>query len=251
MVSSVLVGAPTADPYEYCLEEYAKRAKELSYPNYKVVLADNSTGDNYAELIRKNGLGVVRDIRMEDSRERLAHSRNVLRKMVLDENFDYFLSLEQDVIPPMEVIERLMRHKKEIVTGVYFKLINLRYVSGGKDVRRVKKMVPLIFKDVPGVKGKMHFCTSDDVAGERLFKVRFCGVGCILISRKVLEKIEFRADTNVRCHDDYWFCHDARAAGFEIFCDTSVKCKHMLTQKDKTLFKEFGKAFDPGEIEKA
>ena len=39
----VLVGAPNNLRKEYILERYINRLKELTYPNYEIVLADNST----------------------------------------------------------------------------------------------------------------------------------------------------------------------------------------------------------------
>ena len=36
------------------------------------------------------------------------------------EDYDYFLSLEQDVIPPKDIIEQMLKSEKKIITGVYF-----------------------------------------------------------------------------------------------------------------------------------
>ncbi len=49
MNPKVLVGCPTSDYKEECLEEYAEAVKNLSYDNYEVLLIDNSKGNEYFE----------------------------------------------------------------------------------------------------------------------------------------------------------------------------------------------------------
>ena len=89
----VLVGCPTADIKAYCLDEYAAGLKALTYPNKEFLLVDNSATPEYAKRIEKLGIPVVRDTRLEDVKERITHSRNVLRDTVLKEGYDYFLSI--------------------------------------------------------------------------------------------------------------------------------------------------------------
>jgi polyphosphate kinase len=55
----------------------------------------------------------------------------------------------------------------------------------------------------------------------QLMDVLFTGVGCMLIHRKVLEKLEFK--TTETSFDDHAFCKDARKLGYQIWLDTRVK----------------------------
>lgn len=247
----VLVGSPTAAPYEYCLPEWAARIKELTYKNKTAVLVDNSEKMDYTKSIEKFGITAVKDQEfIKDSRLRLPHSRNILRQMVLDKGYDYFLSLEQDVIPPVDVIERLVRHKQLIVSGVYYKYYNLSYYHQKNLIKTVKKTTPLLFGKIEGVTTKMQYLSAKDVEEEKLIKIRFCGLGCVLIARPVLEKVSFRSEREVDCHDDLWFCNDAIKKGFEIYADTSVKCKHMLSGKPSGLFADVQKRFNPEVFDK-
>ena len=69
----VLIGAPTAAPYAYCLEEYVTRVKNLTYKNYKVMLVDNSEKETYDKVIEKQGILAAKYPQfIQDSRERLA-----------------------------------------------------------------------------------------------------------------------------------------------------------------------------------
>lgn len=245
----ILVGAPTAAPYRYCLAEYATRVKELSYPNYDVVLVDNSETEGYNEVIESQGLKAIHVPGfVSDSRERLATSRNVLREKVLQEGYDYLLSLEQDVIPPKDIIEILLQHKKKVMTGVYFKPVLLNLAHKGEVVKQVKKLMPLLGGFIPGMGEKMHWFSAKEITGRKVMQVRFSGLGCILIHRDVLEKIKFRVEKRVHCHDDVWFCHDLYEKGIALFCDTYVKCKHLLKEKPKNLFLDCKRDFNPNLI---
>lgn len=246
----ILIGAPTASPYEYCLPDWAARVKELTYKKKTAVLVDNSETISYTKTIERCGIQAVKDPEfIKDSRLRLPHSRNILRQIVLDEGYDYFLSLEQDVIPPVNVVEQLLSHNKKIVTGVYYKYFNLSLVHQGKQMKKVQKLMPLLFGYIPGIQKKMHFFSSQDVEDSKLLPVRFCGLGCVLIHRDVLEKVKFRADASVNCHDDLWFCNDALTQKFQIYVDTSVKCKHMLSGKPSGLFADVQKGFNPQAVQ--
>ena len=88
--SKVLVGCPTADAYAYCLEEYATRVKELSYKNYDVLIVDNSKDEKYIKQIKKYGFNVLKGPCLDDVRERVIHSRNMIREYLLKNDYDYF-----------------------------------------------------------------------------------------------------------------------------------------------------------------
>lgn len=238
----VLIGSPTAAPYAYCLPDWASRVKELSYPNKTAVLVDNSETIDYVKTIEKYGIQAIKDPEfVKDSRLRLPHSRNILREMVLKGDYEYFLSLEQDVIPPIDVIEKLIGHKKDIVSGVYYKYFNIDFKLDGKNVKTVKKLRPLLGGVIPGVQKKMDFLSAEQVEQPQFIPIRFCGLGCVLIHRDVLEKVPFKAEITFQGHDDVWFSNDAAKAGFKLYADTSVKCKHMISGKPSGLFDDVDK----------
>ena len=239
----VLVGCPTYEGYRYCLKEYTRGVKALTYPDYDAVLVDNSQGNDYTHEIKLQGLDAIRGPHLKNVYERIVESRNILRDRMLKGKYDYFLSLEQDVIPPANVIEQLIRHEKNIVSGVYYKLyaVNVK----GKDgmVKQKKTLLPLVFT-FSNEKDKMNVCYPKDVEGDHFFKIRACGLGCVLISKRVLEKVKFRYDPAKSTFDDFLFCSDALDRGFDIYTDTSVKCKHLFLQKGD-VFKEKKNAENP------
>lgn len=216
----ILVGCPTAEVKKYCLKEYVAAIKNLTYDNYDILLVDNSPDDNYLKTIESMKIPVIKDIRLDDVKERIVHSRNILREKFLAGDYDYFLSLEQDVIPPKDVIERLLSHKKEIVSGIYYTVYN---INGKKVIR------PLIWGEVKGKPEVMSFMGSEAKEGltkPTLLEVKACGLGCILISKSVLEKIKFKASKET--FDDIQFCLEAARLGYKVYADTGLHCKHLL-----------------------
>jgi len=217
MKPKVLVGCPTAEAKGYTLEKYVEGVKALDYANFDVLIVDNSKDDNYLKKIESLGLSVVKGPYSKGARQRIIDSRNILRQKALDKGYDYFFSLEQDVIPPKDIIQRLLAHNKKIVTGVYFSY----QTNNG-----VTLLVPLLWKRVQG--DEVRYMLEREVMEPRLMEVGACGVGCIMIHRDVLEKVKFRFDEKDAGFDDMWFCKDAFDNGFKIFADTSLKCKHLI-----------------------
>ena len=222
----ILVGCPTSNHKEYCIEEYAEAIKNLTYLNYDILLVDNSQTEEYSKKLQKLGLEVKRDKYLERARERIVHSRNILREYALENNYDYFLSLEQDVIPPKDVLEQLLQHGKEVVTGVYF----TKYTIQGKPVLK-----PLLWK----AKGKtLEFVEEEKIIQPQLIIVKASGLGCVLISREVLEKISFRLSEENTTYDDMTFCEDLHKQGISLYADTAIKCKHLITGMNWDVIKE-------------
>src|SRR3989338_2757891 len=222
----VLVGCPTSETHKYCFKEYLEAVNNITFKDKKILLVDNSKTIDYFDFIKNSGIDVIKTHYTVSARDRIVRSRNILREFVLKEEYDYFLSLEQDVIPPKEVIERLLGHKKDIISGVYFSRI--------KSLTDKKvKVLPLLctWKDGSNNPYSMADVDLDLVMNNNVIKIKYCGLGCLLISRKVLEKVKFRYDDKYPTFDDLHFCQDARNNGFEIFVDTGVKCKHLIIKR--------------------
>lgn len=212
----ILVGCPTSFHKEYCLKEYAAAVKSLTFKDYDVLLVDNSKDEVYIRRLQKEGLRAVKGPWHEGAKQRIIESRNLLREKFLEKNYDYLLSLEQDIIPPKDVIERLLESGKEIISAVYF-------------MPQRNALIPMLAINEGGEKyGYLPFNYVDK--NNYIININYAGLGAVLISRKVLEKIRFRADEKPG-FDDWFFCKDAERAGFKIYADLSVKCKHLLNKR--------------------
>ena len=114
----VLIGCPTSDHKRYCIQDYAKAVKQLLNSDTDVLLVDNSKGDDYKNEIEALGLKVIKGPWFESARDRIIHSRNLLKDYALEMGYDYLFSLEQDVISEPGDLQKLLVHNKEIVSGV-------------------------------------------------------------------------------------------------------------------------------------
>lgn len=240
MKPKILVGCPTYNGREYCLNQYINAIKKLTYSNYDLLIVDNSKTKDYYNKIKGMSINIIKDKYSENANERIVNSRNILRDKFLKEHYDYFLSLEQDVIPPLDVIESLLKHNKEIVSGIYYNYFKkpdktmLLQPLVYKELTEEEKKKLKEYKDIQLGEGPLRRqCTAEEVEDEELIKLKACGLGCVLIHKDVLEKVKFRYEKNTKCFDDMYFCGDAGTAGFDIYADTSVKCKHMVLGRKK------------------
>ncbi len=226
----VLVGCPTSSHKEYCLENYARALKALTYKNFDILIVDNSKDEDYAEKIKALGLPVIRAKYSENAKDRVIESRNLLREKALEGSYDYFLSLEQDVIPLPNIIEGLLRHNKKIITGVVYHLFPQK--QSNEWIER-----PLLAIKSQSVKGKLSFLSADQIIDlNAIVEVDYCSMGCLLIHRDVLEKVKFRYEeftyktdnADEVKWDDWCFCEDVQALGFRIYADLGAKCEHLV-----------------------
>ncbi len=224
----VLIGCPTSEHKDYCLKEYLDALKSLTFNDADFIIVDNSKTDDYLNKIKElsNGIDirVLKDIEwFEGAKDRIIHSRNLIREIALKENYDFFLSLEQDVISPKDVVERLLKHEKDIISGVVF----CDLIINGELTYKPMLWVPA-GKDANG-KELMRYLEPYEVEEEKLLELRSASLSCLLLSKKILEKIKFRYTVGF---DDVELCNDAKDLGFKIYVDTSIKCKHLIKGMD-------------------
>ena len=164
----------------------------------------------------------IKDKYLESARDRIVSSRNLLRKYALDNGYDYFLSLEQDVIPPLDIIERMLSHKKEVISGIYFNrnqwqhLYPLAYKQSQNKSNNLPDMTPL---------------SQEELGSNSLIEVISAGLGCLLIHRNILKKIVFRYQGKEEAFDDRFFFLDLYNLKIKAFADTSIKCRHFILNR--------------------
>ena len=230
----VLIAAPQHDSKKYCWEEWKERVNSLTYPNYEVFLADNSLDDTFSKEIKADGFSVKRiGYTIKSVLERIAKAHEACRLEALNGGFDYILHLETDVIPPYDIVERLLTNKKMVVAATYDifhgkQRKSMIQVSEPLDrTYRAYRTVPFIEHEEP-----LFFDGTTK-------QVYHAGVGCVLISKYVFDKIPFRHVKGSINHADTWFANDCFYKDIPIFADTSIHCKHLngtwLDQADEIL----------------
>jgi hypothetical protein len=151
-----------------------------------------------------------REYWMEDIRQK--HVR--MRQETLDEGFDYLFFVEADMIIPPDALRRLLEVKKDVAYGLY--------------VSRRTGMW-LCFPEINGFRGTALNANLEHAQAQwgRIVKSEGVGFGCTLVTRKVLEQVDFRRD-NEKFADDWQFAIDVKAAGFESVHRLDVVCGHIV-----------------------
>ncbi len=217
----ILVGCPTSFHKEHCLKEYSEAISSLTYPNYDILLVDNSQDDDYLKKIRAFNVPAVKGPYFGSARARIVASRNLLKQYAIDNDYDYLLSLEQDVLPPKDIIQRMLQHSKQVLTGIYFnrdenqKLYPLAYILTNEYKDKLPDMRPL---------------NNEELWSNNLLEVISAGLGCLLIHRDILKKIQFRYEGE-EAFDDRFFFLDLYNLNIPAFADTSLKCKHFILNR--------------------
>ncbi len=227
-MAKVLVGCPTHSRYRYCLQRYIDAVKQFDYANYDLLLVDNSPDDAFYKELKKIGIPIERISYVESARERIVRSRNLIKQRALEGEYDYFFSLEQDIVVPPDTIKRLLAHNKKIVAGYYGKkqVLALEHKET-KERKSVLVELPLVWLKTKD--GKVKRANPEQTINVGLIEVGAIGVGCVLIAREVLEKIEFRYEPEKKAFDDMFFCMDARKLGYTLWLDSSIRAEHYHT----------------------
>ncbi|MFH1064642.1 MAG: hypothetical protein V1729_06170 [Candidatus Woesearchaeota archaeon] len=227
----VLIGCPTYSRYKYCIDEYLQSVKNIDHDHYDLLLVDNSPDDDFFRELKSKGVNIVKIAHCEPARERITRSRNVLRDRVIDGGYDYFLSLEQDIIVRPDILKKLLSHNKDIVTAYYGNdmVLTVKHKQTG-ELKKVRLNLPLVY--VKGSEGKIRRANPKDVLKKGLVEVGAMGLGCVLISTEVLKKVKFRYDPKKKSFDDMYFCKDAKDAGYKLYIDGNAIVQHVHKRWD-------------------
>jgi len=224
----VLVGVTTYEGKDYIWKEFYANLLKLSYPNFEILIVDNTRNDKYYRKLLKRtkkdfNVRVVRVERGENSRVAHANSLNKIREVVLSEGYDYFMSIESDLLPPSDIIERLMSYKKEVVGCLY------QIGFNGSETQPPR---PCLFEVDRLPNGDMSTKNLSPSEGYSCFgmgvrQIHGCGLGCTLISRSLLDKFPFwyYLEDKIK-HSDVLFYLDLHNAHIPAFVDTDIFIPH-------------------------
>ncbi len=211
---------------QYCLYEWLEHIKKLSYPDLEIFLVDNSPNPEFSQEIRDLGFNCEHEPPAgREAREFMAESLKRCQFKFLLGDYTHFFSLECDVFPPFDIIERLLAHDLDVVGTTY-------WTEHGFNTRMQLRTIYNSHTDFKShVKEyKTRFLTFSEAQlfiDGRVKPAYANGIGCILIKRWVLEQIKFRVDLTDVGYADSFFHTDLWRSGISNYVDTSIIPRHV------------------------
>lgn len=224
----VLVATVTYEGKDYVWEKYLSNIKSLEYDNYDFLVVDNTRRTKYYKKLLKYGVTALHSPRGENSRTALVNSYNMIRDYMLARDYDYLLIVESDLIPPVDIIQRLLKHDKEVVGCIY-------YIGYHYDTKEPPR--PCLFSVRKKADGKGFETFNIDSAngkfmyGNGVVRIHGCGLGTTLIKRSIVQDFPFwyypstPEDPAIK-HCDVIFYMDLHNARKEVFVDTDIIIPH-------------------------
>lgn len=145
-------------------------------------------------------------------------SRNCIVNQALDNNADYVMFIDDDIVFKYDDIDKLIAHSKDIVSGLYFG-------------RREGRNEPIAYKRVYPYNIFRKRAKTDIIDDVDTFQeVQGVGMGFCLIKTDVFRKILKHYPTPfepMKCMgEDLSFCYRARRLGYKVYVDPSILLGH-------------------------
>lgn len=142
----------------------------------------------------------------------LHYNREHLAKQAMENECSHILFIDSDMYFEADAVERLLARNKDIIGVPY-------------NARKHPLITTIKIHAEDGI--------IEEYDGE-LLKCAAVGMGFMLIKTEVLKNMNqpwFFWETNdkgeVVMGEDSWFCRKARQAGYDIWCDMSIKIGHI------------------------
>ncbi len=121
MYPKVLVACPTHLVKEYAMQEWIDCVNALDYPNYDVLVVDNSpTPELYKRWKDKvNIVHLPNTDQSENAAARINDSMQVIQKQFLEGDYMWWFNLEIDVIVPPEMLNLLIKYPSDWTSHDY------------------------------------------------------------------------------------------------------------------------------------
>lgn len=221
MKPKVLIACPVSQKKEYCAFDWVKHIRQLTYLNAEILMVDNSENPTWHYKLLDMGVNCLHIYPEGPATQYITRSVNIIRMYALQQNFDYFMSIEVDNFPPLQVIELLMAYDKDNISLPYFlwhpskkaARLGVQEIATTSAVYKVAKVLPPFY---------------DNYSFDGQLKPYYApSLGCTLISRKLLQRVKFTFDPQApnKFHDSF-FHMNSNIQGFQPWVLMSYICEH-------------------------
>jgi glycosyltransferase involved in cell wall biosynthesis len=131
--------------------------------------------------------------------------------------YDYLFCVDSDIVFESNTLVKMLNSGKNIISGCY--------------VQRLHNNTLELF-EANGLGGVKPIST--DRLNGKLIQIDACGFGCVLINSQVLRDMKYpwfvyheALDHKDTISEDIYFAAKAKEAGYTLYADTSIICKHI------------------------
>lgn len=172
--------------------------------------------DHYIDLVFGKEDNIPTSINNKsDKYQNICDKHNHARSLVLNNNYDAVLFVENDMIIPEDTLDKLINADADVAYGLYISRHGWRRWLAFDSI-----------SDIAGVSFSQNINKAKERWGQ-VVNTQGVGMGCTLIKRNVLEKIEFRTHPDNMVADDWMFALDCKQLEFTQKHDLSVICGHI------------------------
>lgn len=212
--NNFFIAVYTNECKDYCDEEFFENLLKLKNNNY-LGIVDNTIGNDYFKKLRKlaptaaiTKINVPVEPKISLFQRNVTESVNSLRDDFLNTDKDYFLIIESDVIPPLDLLSKLQ-------DSISY-LDSLDYSTNDANPW--------------GAIGGLYYDGFHDYSKKGLHKTHHVLSGCTVYKRELIEKFPFRYDPdNLGPFPDAWICTDA-GKEYSLWNNHDIICNHLHTQ---------------------
>lgn len=195
----------------------------------KVFIAIPSSGGKLASSLVNNLIAWTHDPRyivktyLPTGLFPLDNARNKCVKEFLETDFDYLWWIDDDIIPPIDVMHRLIQDDKDAIGAVAFSM---------KDEKEGYFPYPVTLRYNEDKQYIVYY-------GNGVEEVDATGGACVMVKRKVYEAIErpyeftYYPDGTLNLTCDFRIWQKAQEAGFKLYIDFDLSCDHIRTCRIK------------------
>jgi len=160
--------------------------------------------------------------------ENVSYAREQCRLKAIRQGFDYLWFQDVDTLPPPHCLATLLVAGKDVACGRYY-----HKTDRLPDGRRIPmfwhyRYVPPEEREACKKRyGKDVVIEDWFYLGEETAKINKAGTGCMLISRKVFQRVGFPKKVPLNCTEDILYSIMVNAMEYEIWAVPSVTCEHI------------------------
>lgn len=153
-----------------------------------------------------------------------ARARNKIVDIVLNNEYDYVLMVDSDIILPKKTLIYAMEESPDVLLGVY--------------PRKNEPSKSEIFSDATYDYAPSSRWNISELKHFPLYRIKIKGggFGCAFVKSSVFNKIKspyfnyITYDDGSFLSEDLYFCENVKNNGYDIYVDTRILCSHIGTK---------------------